>query len=226
MNAQVKAKSAKQSNKPYWGKAQPKIFTPEEMREIAAYMNELRLMELKISHLQKYVTYDLASILRWVSAKGYNSWLLTTSGVKTNKLMGINQIKQLRVGDTLTLNIFNTTDRNNGFLHLHRVDENTWAAENTRIGTWLEAMLTRNLYPNKMSDVIYDLFVKGKKDIGNNRSDAYMTSFERIRALAKKDAGKDNETFKAWVEAAGPSTIDALRAMGLEARKIKMRKAA
>lgn len=226
MNAQVKAKSAKQSNKPYWGKSQPKIFNAEETREIAAFMNELRLMELKLSHLQKYVTYDLASILRWISAKGYNSWLLTAGGVKTNKLMGINQVKQLRVGDVLTLNIFDAKDRNNGFLHLHRVDENTWAAENTRIGDWLEAMLSRNLYPNKMSDVIYDHFVKGKKNIGDNRSDAYMTAFERIRALAKKDAGKDNETFKAWVEAVGPSTIDALRAMGLEARKVRTRKAA
>lgn len=226
MNAQVKAKSAKQGNKPYWGKAQPKIFNAEETRAITEYMNQLRLVELKLSHLQKYVTYDLASLLRWISAKGYNSWLLNVDGVKTNKLMGINQVKQLRVGDTLTLNIFDTKDRNNGFLHLHRVDENTWAAENTRIGEWLEAMLARNLYPNKMSDAVYDQFVKGKKDIGDNRSIAYMTAFERLRALAKKDAGKDNEAFKVWVESAGTSTIDSLRAMGVEARKVKMRKAA
>lgn len=214
MNAGLK--NSNQTNKSKWGAHLPRTFNQEEEAKVIEFLNDLRLAELKLLFLQRYMAYDLESLLRWLRAKKYTSWK-TSKG----KLLGLNHIGTLDTSTKITLNLFNTTDKNNGNLHIVRLDDNTWAIHNDNIRGWLESMVERNLYPNGAATSVYERFVKGKKNIGNDQDEGFIASFERARGKAKALSGPYTQQYKDWVEGVGEPTIELLREISKEFKTLK-----
>lgn len=217
MNAEVKRSNS--TNKSKWGSHLPKTFDHEEEIAVAGFLNELRLAEMKLLFLQSYTTYDLESLLRWLRAKKYTSWA-TSKG----KLIGLQHIGNLDLSTKITLNLFNSTDKNNGKLSISRLDDKTWATCNEAISGWLDSMVTRNLFPNGASTAVYERFVKGKKNIGHDKDESFLASFDRARAKAKGTSEAYTSQFNAWKEELGEPNIEMLREASKQYKALKFNK--
>lgn len=218
MNAEVKHQ--KSSIKPKWGRNLPKIFSPVEEEGIAEFLNKLRLAEMKLVFLQRYVMYDLTSLTRWLTAKKYTSFV---DG--RNKVWVIQRIGVMEIHSKVTLNLFNSIDKNNKNLHITRISTDTWVVENDNIASWLASMEERKLYPNGAAKVVHEHFVKGKHEY-SAKSDEYLAAFDRLRYKAKISCDAFSAQFESWKESIGEPNIKLLREISEQYKELKNRKTA
>lgn len=216
MQQHAKNKSAM---KPKWGKQTPKLFTYEEELAIANTMNELRMLELKMVHLQADLVSDITSAIKWVTAKGYVTWGLTSPKNKAITLVGRDYISKLQADESLTLNMF-SGNKNNNVLSIVPFDDKHVRLVNSRSAKWLNTLLTRGFYPNDLPEVIFNLYVKGKHNVAY-KSTQFEVAFESARRLAKQSLTQQNTEFEDWKLTVPTPGIELLRSLSSENRKLK-----
>jgi len=209
MQTTVKTKS---SIKPKWGNNQKQsVFTEAEVAEISQYMNELRLSALKLNFLQCALINTDPSLARWLHAKGFNTWVKTGNQRNGKTLLTTAQLKNLEVGEQVVLNLFNSDEKLNGKLFIEALGDRRYLISDVIAEHRYNNLYQRGFYPDKMCNTIYNVCIKGKKDITSSRNPDFVHAFEYVRNVARQKQKEFNTQFEEWKQTISEPTIELLR---------------